>query len=40
MIIAHNDSMYGIAEIQVDNIWDIDRERSDLISLRDCDIFP
>ena len=24
MIIAHNDSMYGIAEIQVDNVWDID----------------
>jgi hypothetical protein len=24
MILAHNDSMYGIAEIQVDNIWDID----------------
>ena len=25
MILAHNDSMYGIAEIQVDNVWDIDR---------------
>ena len=24
MIIAHNDSMYGIAEIQIDNIWDVD----------------
>jgi hypothetical protein len=24
MIIAHNDSMYGIAEIQIDNIWEID----------------
>jgi hypothetical protein len=24
MIIAHNDSMYGIAEIQVDNVWEID----------------
>jgi hypothetical protein len=24
MILAHNDSMYNIAEIQVDNIWDID----------------
>ena len=24
MIIAHNDSIYGIAEIQVDNVWDID----------------
>ena len=24
MILAHNDSMYGIAEIQVDNIWEID----------------
>ena len=24
MILAHNDSMYGIAEIQVDNVWDID----------------
>ena len=24
MIVAHNDSMYGIAEIQVDNIWEID----------------
>jgi hypothetical protein len=24
MIAAHNDSMYNIAEIQVDNIWDID----------------
>ena len=24
MILAHNDSMYGIAEIQIDNIWDID----------------
>ena len=24
MIVAHNDSMYGIAEIQVDNVWDID----------------
>jgi hypothetical protein len=25
MILAHNDSMYGIAEIQIDNIWDIDK---------------
>ena len=24
MIIAHNDSMYGVAEIQVDHVWDID----------------
>lgn len=24
MILAHNDSMYSIAEIQVDNIWEID----------------
>lgn len=26
MILAHNDSMYNIAEIQVDNVWDIDTE--------------
>ena len=24
MIITHNDSMYGIAKIQVDNVWEID----------------
>ena len=26
MIVAHNDSMYGIAEIQIDNIWEVDKK--------------